>query len=219
MKLQVEHFAENMMAGLSDECWSTMMRFVHAGRNSLFIYEQLLAPSMRYIGSLWEQNVVTVADEHLASGVCDYLITRYAHSKKAKQPIGGKAMFLCVEGESHFFGLKMVSSLFQEYGWESKFFGPSLPLEYALISALKWQPDVIALSASMSYHLPTLRRYAETLEKMQHQPLIMVGSRLSETYAAHFRMTGRVVVCDNLLEVVQWLDRYERKGTTNTMLG
>lgn len=83
MYMEAEQFAENMLQGNTETCWKNLLQHVESGRNSLFIFEQLLAPAMRYVGSLWETHQITVADEHLASGVCDVLLSRYAALKKS----------------------------------------------------------------------------------------------------------------------------------------
>ncbi|WP_397351496.1 B12-binding domain-containing protein [Paenibacillus sp. Y412MC10] len=60
-----------------------------------------LAPAMRYVGSLWEQNLITVANEHLASCVCDILLTRYAGLVKPdviETPSLGDAGFFFITG-------------------------------------------------------------------------------------------------------------------------
>ncbi|MBJ9991689.1 MULTISPECIES: B12-binding domain-containing protein [unclassified Paenibacillus] len=97
----IEQLAEQMIGGRTEECWASLMEQVESGRNSLYIYEQWLAPAMRYVGSLWEQNLITVAYEHLASCVCDILLTRYAGLVKPdviETPSLGDAGFFFITG-------------------------------------------------------------------------------------------------------------------------
>jgi methanogenic corrinoid protein MtbC1 len=37
-----------------------------------------------------------------------------------------------VENEQHYIGLKMISLLFEEHGWESRMLGANLPSEYTV---------------------------------------------------------------------------------------
>lgn len=219
MQMGVEQFAEQMISGLTEPCWQTIVQFMDAGNNSLFIYEQLLAPAMRYIGSLWEHNLITAAEEHLASGICDIILSRYASMKKSEQSNGRKAMLLCIEGETHFLGLKMVSSLFQEHGWETRFYGPSLPLEYAVITGMNWKPDVIGMSVSIVYHMPRLKEYVESLDKLHHKPTLMIGGRLIDPYAIHRMVPDKVVLLPDLLQLNDWLLWYERTNKHQTSMG
>ncbi|MCD1260520.1 cobalamin B12-binding domain-containing protein [Paenibacillus athensensis] len=75
--------------------------------------------------------------------------------------------------------MKIISSSFQEFGWEVRYLGPNLPLEYAVQSALGWKPGVIGLSVSIVYHLPQITSYINELESLHHKPLVMVGGRLT----------------------------------------
>lgn len=210
MYMEAEQFAENMLQGNTETCWKNLLQHVESGRNSLFIFEQLLAPAMRYVGSLWETNQITVADEHLASGVCDVLLSRYAALKKKPATHGYRAMLLCVKGEAHYFGLKMANTMFEENGFDTRFYGPNLPLEYASLSALSWKPDIVALSVSIVYHLPTLLEYVEAFENLIPRPVIMIGGRIIEKYSVHEAVDGRAVFLSDMHELEQWIMSYNR---------
>ncbi|MBO7747611.1 cobalamin B12-binding domain-containing protein [Paenibacillus sp. MWE-103] len=214
--MEPEHFAELLIGGQAEACWAKIEAFVGAGANSLFIFDRVLTPAMRYIGSLWEHNVITVADEHVASGLCDLLISRY-EALLGKAPANGRrAMLLCVEGETHALGLKMVAALFREQGWEARFYGADLPLEYALASALSWKPDAIGLSVSIVYHLPRLRDYVDAFGRLPREPAILLGGRLTEPYLAHRRAAERVVPTPGLLELSEWLAADTERGARRT---
>ena len=145
------------------------------------LLKNLFTPTMYKIGEMWERNEISVADEHLATGVCDFLLSRMfpIHQNCTSNK---KAMFLCIEGEQHSLGLKMVCSLFEEKGWNTKNFGSSLPLLHAVTYAKSWKPDVIGLSISITYYLPELKHYINKLSELPHKPTILVGGRIIEKY-------------------------------------
>lgn len=218
MQMEVEQFAEQLIGGLTEDCWSTIVRFMDAGCNSLFIYEQLITPAMRYIGTLWEQNLLTVAEEHLASGICDFLLTRYRSVKNCQPFNGKKAMFFCLEGETHYLGLKMVAALFEEYGWNVRNYGASLPLEYACIGGNNWKPDLIGVSVSIVYHLPKLKEYTDVLAKLPHQPTILVGGRLVGRYdMSQLIPRENTLAVADLVQLNEWLawESGERRHQTS----
>lgn len=208
MNMGIEQLAELMIGGMTEECWASLVEQVESGRNSLYIYEQWLAPAMRYVGSLWEQNLITVADEHLASGVCDILMTRYAALVKREQSNGKRGMFLCVEEEAHYFGLKMVSALFEERGFAARFYGPNLPLKDALLGAMNWKPDVVGLSVSIVYHLPKLKQYVNALASLPDRPAIIIGGRVIEPYGIDRGLADQAEFVPTLLELNDWIDSY-----------
>ncbi len=200
--------AQLLIDGNQDDSWALIEQECEESNESLFIYEEIFTPAMQHIGYLWETNKITVADEHLATATCDYLLARYSWEKRKKQqipPNGKKAMFLCVENEQHYLGLKMASQLFFEYGWEIKFHGPNLPLEYVLKAAQESKANVICLSFSILYHAEHLSPYIEALEKLPNQPVVIVGGRLLDQYEFHRYGSDRTIFHKKLEDVKKWL--------------
>ncbi len=158
------------------------------------LYHDVLTPAMYRIGELWEQNKVSVAEEHLATSVCDFVLsaTEIRSAKKDRQL---KAMVFAPEGEEHYIGLKMVSALFREEGYSVRYLGPNLPLDTALESANEWQPDVVALSGALAHRLPALKTYAEAFMKLDFRPAVLVGGR-AVTLASYkdYSVKGAVIV-------------------------
>ncbi|WP_281887840.1 B12-binding domain-containing protein [Paenibacillus sp. YYML68] len=207
MNFHAELLAEALLAGDYDKSWSIVDQQTSAGRNSLYIYSKLLTQAMRYIGELWEHNSISVADEHLASAGCDRLLTLYGHMQVQQMEHAKKVMLLCMEGELHYLGLKMISSFFQENGWETRCFGPNLPLEYALVHALSWKPDVIGISVTMVHALPKLKEYVHTLENMHHRPMVMIGGRLVGKYDLRPYCSSQTILLEDMNELHQWLEQ------------
>ncbi|GAM13961.1 cobalamin B12-binding domain-containing protein [Mesobacillus selenatarsenatis] len=204
--------AQHLLEGDQDTSWELIEDERKASKDSLYIYENIITAAMRHIGHLWETNKITVADEHLATSTCDYILARYNWQNGIDKQIssnGKKAMFLCVENEQHFLGLKMASQLFSEYGWETKFHGPNLPLEYVKKAAEEWKPDAICLSFSILYHAENLRPYIKELEELPHHPVVIVGGRLLSQYEFERYGSDRTLFLKNLEDVNDWLDRHQ----------
>lgn len=203
--------AQCLLEGNQENSWAIIDEECKNGKDSLFVYETIFTAAMRHIGYLWETNKITVADEHLATSTCDFLLARYLWQKKNElqtEPIGKKAMFLCVENEQHYLGLKMASQLFSEAGWETRFHGPNLPLEYVQKAAEEWKPDAICISFSILYHAEHLGPYIKELEKMPTRPAIIVGGRLLDQYEFARHGSERTIFMKNLEGVKKWLDRH-----------
>ncbi|QTD42944.1 B12-binding domain-containing protein [Sporosarcina sp. Te-1] len=184
----------------------------------LTLYEDLLTPAMTYIGQLWERNEITVADEHLATAICDFIISDFEfRSSIGEQGNRKKVMLFGVEGEEHYIGLKMAAAVFQEFGWSVRYLGPNLPLRHAETAANVWQPDVIAMSAALSYRLPMLKQSIQVLSHTAGQPTLLIGGRMAPL--VHFEKEaapGQVITMSNLRELQSWLALAEKGvGTIN----
>lgn len=211
MNEKVFDLAQYLLEGDQEGAWELIDLEQKAGRDSIYIYETLIANAMRHIGTLWETNKITVADEHLATSTCDFLLARYIWGKKREiqeSSLQRKAMFLCVESEQHYLGIKMASQLFIENGWETRFHGANLPLEYVKKAAEDWKPDVICLSFSILYHAEHLAPYISELESLPNRPSIIVGGRLLDKYDFNTYGSERTTFVKNLGDIKVLLDRH-----------
>lgn len=104
-------------------------------QTKLSLFEDIITPAMYHIGVLWEKNKITVADEHLATAICDFVVSSLDDSiyrEKRKNSKRKKVMLMGVENEQHYIGLKMVASFYREQGWRVRYLGPNLPTDHAL---------------------------------------------------------------------------------------
>jgi MerR family transcriptional regulator, light-induced transcriptional regulator len=213
LKSQTLRLVNQLLSGNQDSAWDIVEEALQKGASSLDIYESLLTPAMYYIGTLWEKNIVTVADEHVATTTCDYVLTRYGFYKEMTSESKkeyGKVMLFCLEEEQHFIGLKMVSLLFEEHGFDTRFLGADLPKEAAEVMAKDWQPDIVALSASISYHLDQLPQYVNMLEDLNPKPITLVGGRLIATNHVASTILEKAKQMPSLNELNEWLLRYKK---------
>ncbi|UTR11484.1 cobalamin-dependent protein [Evansella sp. LMS18] len=183
----------------------------------LSLYEDFITPAMYYIGELWEENEITVADEHLATAVCDFALSRTMEQKYRQAdedlPVKKKAMLFSVEGEQHYIGMKMAAALFRDKGWSVRYHGPDLPLDHALAAIKQWKPDVVSLSAALSYRLPAVKEYIAKISNGEYKPLILVGGRMAKKYGLSSFQKDDVIIIRDLRSLQYWLD--DCKGGRN----
>lgn len=85
------------------------------------IYLELLAPTARMLGEMWEEDRVSFADVTVA--LCrlhDVMRTLSASQPPATDtlPQGRRALLIPMPGEQHTFGLVMVADFFRRAGWD-----------------------------------------------------------------------------------------------------
>ncbi|WP_368503763.1 B12-binding domain-containing protein [Alkalihalophilus sp. As8PL] len=201
-------FVHALLSGDQFEAWKIVQMYQQHKNSSSDFYEDLITQSMREIGHLWETNQITVAEEHLATSTCNFILA-YHHSKRTsnirymtERP---KAMFLCIEEEQHDIGLKLTSHLFEQSGWSTKLYGANLPLDALLDAAHEWKPDIIGLSVSIPYHLVNLKKYVSQLENIEHQPTVLVGGRLVEQYDLSPHCSDKTLLIKGIKQLEEWL--------------
>lgn len=216
MEGKVEQFTSYLLKG--DEASCEMLIEGLPDKDDIFIVFQLLTRSMQRIGELWENNEISVADEHLATATCDFILSQYKYryiSKKKTKKNEKKAMFFCLENEQHYLGTKMIASLFEYKGWDVRLFGANLPLEYAQSQAEEWKPNLIGISVAIMYHLPKLKSYIDTLSQISIQPSMLVGGRLAGIYDLRPYCSEETVIMKDIKDVQDWLDQKSSEGYSN----
>ncbi|RDI42281.1 cobalamin B12-binding domain-containing protein [Falsibacillus pallidus] len=173
------------------------------GYSPIEIQEDIIKASMYNLGRFWEKNMITVADEHLATITADFLLTRLqpAQAPAAPKPL---AMLFCIEGEEHYIGLKMSASILRENGWNVKMLGSNLPIDHAVYFARKWKPDLVGMSISISTLLPNLLKCEEKIRALPHQPMTLIGGRLVSLYNLESHIDEKTILVSDLYDLERW---------------
>jgi methanogenic corrinoid protein MtbC1 len=152
----------------------------------------LLQPALYHVGALWQQNRITVAQEHLATAITQTAMATGFAAAEMAPPNGRTAAFACVEGNMHTLGLRMVSDAFELAGWDISFLGADLPSDDLLAFCGEERPEVLGLSVSLPPQLPVVRTLIERLraELGSVAPQVVVGGLLVSRLGAAARALG-----------------------------
>ncbi|WP_022793923.1 cobalamin B12-binding domain-containing protein [Marinococcus halotolerans] len=204
MAICPEDLADMMLDGLDEEAWQEIQK-VNKHLALTEIYEDLLTPAMYHVGELWQKNKISVADEHLATATCDFLLSRLEGREDNRKSGAPKALLFGVAEEQHYLGLRMAASIFREHGWSVKYLGPNLPAEQAFAFAKKWQPQAVAMSAALSYRLPSLFSYIEAFTELKEKPAVLLGGKIARERDVSELFSGKVIRMDGLRTLENWI--------------
>lgn len=143
------------------------------------LHLRVVQPAQREIGRLWQENLISVAQEHLATSISQLVVSRLYSYMPRERPNGKQVLVACVEGELHDIGARMGADFLEMAGFEVRFLGANVATE-ALGRALGEGPvDVLGLSASMPFHEPALRAAVREARRVKGEGLpILVGGGL-----------------------------------------
>ena len=211
MTLKPEELAKLFLEGNDEEALKRIQELMDDKNFSyLKLYEEIITPAMYYIGELWEKNQISVADEHLATAVCDFTLSQIDDRKNSLLSKSERTVILLgVEEEQHYLGMKMAASIFRHAGWKVKFLGANLSLDHALLYINRCKPEVIGLSAALSYRLPKLNEYIAAFKKTDYNPSIMIGGRMTRKHDLSAFTEDRVMVMEDLRALENWLYKGE----------
>jgi len=123
----------------------------------------VIQPALYELGLLWQQNRISVAQEHLASALTQTLMAQ-AFGRCTPLPSNGRvAVLACVQGNHHAIGLRMVSDAFEMAGWTVHFLGADTPHEHLVRHVADHGPELVGLSVSLPFHLRSLREAVRAL--------------------------------------------------------
>jgi MerR family transcriptional regulator, light-induced transcriptional regulator len=150
---------------------------VDGGLSLAELFGEVFQPVMVEVGNRWEAGTIGVAHEHLAAEVTGSLISELAQRLR-RGPEGGRlAIVSCSPGERHCMGGQMLSGLLESSGWEVLYLGATLPVDDLVGLADSEVPDVVALSTTMSAHLPLVRDAVPALQELPEPPLVALGGQ------------------------------------------
>jgi methanogenic corrinoid protein MtbC1 len=151
-----------------------------AGLDLNALYVEVVQPSRREIGRLWQENELTVAEEHLATAITESAMSRAFERvfvwRDQRTP---RLIAACADEERHQMGLRMLCDLLELEGWETIYLGASVPIESLTELVATREPDAIALSATIAPHIPRIRAAIAAIRatNVARQPVIAVGGR------------------------------------------
>ncbi|KAB2953335.1 cobalamin-binding protein [Heliorestis acidaminivorans] len=132
------------------------------------IYLKVFQRTQYEIGRLWQINRLSVAQEHYCTAATQLIMSQF-YPKIFNNPrrTGYRMVATCVGGDLHEMGIRMVADFFEMEGWDTYYLGANMPIA-GIISAIKeWNAHLLALSATMTFHVSTLAKVIEAVRSDQ----------------------------------------------------
>jgi MerR family transcriptional regulator, light-induced transcriptional regulator len=174
-----EGYLAAIRAGDRHRAFAVIERATSADLDIPTIYLEVFQPVLREIGRLWEENRLTVAEEHLATSITQTAMLRLYSDLDLPESSGRVLIAACADSERHEVGLRMLCDILELSGWETVFLGATVPSESLVKMVANRRPDAVALSASITPHLVQVGRTIRAIREAagDDQPVILVGGR------------------------------------------
>lgn len=170
------------------------------------IYSRVITPAMVRIGGLWQHDEISVANEHLATAICQGVMARlFPILLRDEQRSRQRVMLAATQGEHHVLGLRMIADTLEGAGFDVRYLGADVPLEALLDACRVHRPAVLGLSTSMWLNVPLLLAAIRDIETLDHPPAIFVGGRAVGRAAENGLAVPVVQTCEEVVGVVTQL--------------
>jgi MerR family transcriptional regulator, light-induced transcriptional regulator len=130
---------------------------VATGTSVKDIYLHVFQPAQYEIGRLWQTNRITVAEEHYCTAATQLIMSQLYPHLFATAKNGLTLVATCVASDLHEIGVRMVADFFEMDGWDTFYLGASMPHDSIIATVVQRRADVLAVSATISYHVEAVR--------------------------------------------------------------
>ena len=203
-------FQAALLSGDHHHCLDIAEEMIHDSSGIEQFYSQIVQPSLYEIGMLWERAEISVAQEHLASAIVGRVMAAVGMNHLKPSEVKGKAVITASPNEFHEIGAWMISDTLEQDGWDVKYLGANTPQEDLIDMLLAFQPQVLAVSVTMSFNILKVRAL---IQEIRNTPKldslrIMVGGRVFNEQPDLWREIGGDGFASNLEEAkhlaTQW---------------
>ena len=141
------------------------------------IYIYVFEVTQREVGRLWQQNIISVAQEHYCTAVTQLIMSQLYPLIFEHERIGKKLIATSVSGELHEIGIRMVSDFFEMEGWDTYFYGANTPVKDLVNAVKEKNPDLVAVSTTIPTNLDSAITIINSIKSSSenNRVKIMVG--------------------------------------------
>lgn len=179
------------------------------------IYLNVLQPVQYEIGRLWHIRKISVAQEHFASSVTQLVMSQLYPfiCSKGKEKSKGVIVAVCVSGELHEIGIRMVADFFEMEGWTTHFLGANMPVSAIVETVHKHRADLLAVSASMSSNVEKAKKLIKAVRSSPAPNIkVIVGGYVFNNVPGLWKQVGADCYAENAESALLLsLDIYTKK--------
>ena len=212
----VERFAETTLTRDSSVSASFMEAMRSRGLPLEALYLQLLAPTARRLGELWEEDYCDFGKVTVGLGRLQHMMRDLSpafQQERGSRPRGRRVLLMATPGEQHTFGLTMVADFFRRAGWLVRCNSRATAAE--LVGSLRHETfEIVGISLGGETHLDSLSSAIRSIRRTsQNQGIgVMVGGPLFTEHPEMAALVGAdatagdgrhaVMQAENLLAVL-----------------
>jgi MerR family transcriptional regulator, light-induced transcriptional regulator len=152
-----------------------------AMRNGLTVagvHTRVVAPAMYWIGELWERNLITVAEEHLATAIAHRVIAAIYLSTGIVPPVSRETVVLAAPaGQHHGLGLRMAADVLETAGFAVIYLGTDVPADALAAAVAEHQPAVVGLSLTMQWGADAATQAMAAVTGAAPDAVVIVGGQ------------------------------------------
>jgi len=172
-------FLQAVLSGQRAAAANIAMQAFNEGCDFTTTYVDILQETLYEVGRKWAANEITVAEEHMATVITQYVMSRLYARMPPASVNHGNVVITGVEDELHQVGANMVADVLESDGWNVRFLGTNMPHAGIIQAVAEHGADVLGISATMLFNLPAAIRLVKEVRSqlLEKAPRIVLGGR------------------------------------------
>ena len=181
-----------LLHGSRAEAMRAVTAALDGGASIRDVYRHVFEPAQQEIGRLWQVNKISVAQEHFCTAATQHIMTQLYGYIFGGEKRDARAVAMCVGGELHEVGLRILTDVLELEGWQTWYLGASMPPANAVQFCIDQKADVLLVSATLPPHLTGV---AEVVRLFRARPeleqaRVIVGGRAFRNAPGLWRTIG-----------------------------
>lgn len=170
-------YLDSLLKGERNHAMQLILSATDNGTDVRDIYEHVFQVTQWEIGRLWQENMISVAQEHYCTAATQLVMSRLYPRIFTQEKNGLVFVGTSVGNELHELGIRMVADFFELDGWDTYFLGANTPAEAVIETVRQEQADVLGVSVTMTYHLRQVSQIIDSVRSVDElsQVKILVG--------------------------------------------
>lgn len=170
-------FVQALLGSQRKAALNVILEAQRGGSSLVDVYVEVVQMGLYEIGRLWAANKITVAQEHMATAIAQWVVAQVYAQLPASSVQRGRAIVTGVEGELHQIGANMVADVLESLGWEVRFLGTQMPHQGILDAIEEHRADLLGISATMLFNVPQVTRLLTAVRQRfgDRTPKILLG--------------------------------------------
>ena len=146
-------------------------------------YDNILKQVLYEIGSLWEQNGLDIATEHVCSNIANKIIflINKLYKKNNEEKYKKLNIILCTpDGELHNIACNIIESILLQKGYKVYNISPSIPTESIIKYIKEINPSLIMISVTLTDNIGSAKRLIKKINSEFNIPILLGGQAITK---------------------------------------
>lgn len=182
-ELLSKEYLKLLIDGKKDKATQLIHTAVKSGLEVKDIYLNVFQRTLKEIGDLWELNKIDVFQEHYISSATEAIMSQLHSLISCNKDRNYSIIGVCVNGDYHCIGLRMVIDFFEMEGWNTYFLGTNVPTQDIIKAIYKFKADVLAISATMPFNIngvENLIKAVKNAENLNNVKILVGGNAFNK---------------------------------------